>query len=306
MIIFSIIAALSVALLHPVQAHGHKSEVKYLITFGDSYSKTGFHFDKVGDGATEFNPSAENPIGHPDLPGRTSAGGRNWVGFMVTEFNTTLTLSYNYALSGSTVDSTIITPRPSTAPSFVDQVGHFKQSIGSRPEFAPWTAENSVAGFWFGVNDVRVSYLFDDMPERLVLTMQSFFEQIQVLYDTGLRRFVLLSLPPINLTPKLHKQRIGDDGLYERLIFAIERWNNLMQYHVMLFQQAEPDATISIVDTSQIFWEAVRNPSRLGARDIECENKDGVSCLWFDGYHPGIKIERLVAEKVAKEIWTEN
>ncbi|KAK7427983.1 hypothetical protein QQZ08_005414 [Neonectria magnoliae] len=195
--------------------------------------------------------------------------------------------------------------RPASAPSFVDQVGHFRESIGSRPEFAPWTAENSVAGFWFGVNDVRVSYFLDDMPEVLVWVMESYFEQIQILYNVGLRRFVLLSLPPLNLVPKLQKQEIGDDRRYQRLIFAIERWNSLMQYHMILFQQANHDAEISIIDTAQIFWEAVRDPSALGAPDRDCINKDGVSCLWFDGHHPGTKIERLVAEKVAKKIWPE-
>lgn len=65
---------------------------------------------KRPDGENLPSPSSQNPIGNPAFPGKTSAGSRvtNWIGYIATEFNTTLTLVYIFTRSGSAIDSVVI------------------------------------------------------------------------------------------------------------------------------------------------------------------------------------------------------
>lgn len=162
-------------------------DVTYLFTFGDSYSQTGFDY-------TGNKPNAQNPLGNPALPGWTASGGLNWVGFMVTEFNDTTRLSYNFAYGGATVDADLVEPYTSTVKSMIDQVADFSASLGTHPEYAPWTAENTLVGVWMGVNDIGNSYWLEDKA-LLQSIVAKYFEQLQIIYDAGARQFVLLTVP---------------------------------------------------------------------------------------------------------------
>ncbi|KAK7425054.1 hypothetical protein QQZ08_008330 [Neonectria magnoliae] len=258
------------------------SPKSHLVTFGDSFSKTGFV-------ATGTQPSAENRLGNPQLPGVTSSGGRNWVGFMVTEFNTSLALSFNFARGGATVDARLIR---GTGASLVDQVQRFTDSYGRQRLPKGRTRWNTVAGVWMGVNDVRRS----DLLEKAVA---QYFVQLQRLYDLRTRKFVLLSIPPLNLMPSqlsLNKTQSA------KLVSAINLYNGLLRSHLQTFKKQHPDVVAAVVDTSKTFLSAVRDPRALGARDATCINRNGVSCLWWDGGHPAIAIERLVAAEVAKVV----
>ena len=114
---------------------------KYFITFGDSYSQTGF--DPNGQLAT-----AANPLGNPTLPGWTSSGGLNWIGDLITRYNISLTLSYNYAYGGATVNASLVAPYESTVLSLIDQVAQFSRGLANKPAAAPWTSSNSLFGIW--------------------------------------------------------------------------------------------------------------------------------------------------------------
>jgi phospholipase/lecithinase/hemolysin len=65
------------------------------------------------------------------------------------------------------------------------------------------------------------------------------------------------------------------------------------------FAQLNPDAVVKLIDSEPPFVEAINNPTKYGAPDNLCENMDGVSCLWWDNLHPGVAIQRLLAENVA-------
>ncbi|KAI5460443.1 hypothetical protein BGZ63DRAFT_404913 [Mariannaea sp. PMI_226] len=264
----------------------------YLITFGDSYSKTGFQPELD-------QPSPSNPLGNPEVPGKTSAGGPNWIGYMVTEFinswgpsNSSITLSYNFAASGGTVDKNLVR---STGHDFQEQVDQFKKYYGDGKH--SWTADNAVAGAWFGVNDIRRSFSRINAGDVVVSIMHRYFDCLEQLYILGLRKFVLLSMPPLSMVPDM--QKLHDRGISE-LNSAIELWNNLLQEKLDDFKSAHDDVVGQVVDTSVTFWAGVKDPDAFGARDTVCRNKDGQTCLWWDGCHPATKIERLVAAEVIK------
>lgn len=161
---------------------------KYLITFGDSYSQTGFDISST-------KPSVGNPLGNPPLPGWTASGGLNWVGFLASQFNTSNLLAYNFAYGGATTNASLVTPWREDVLSLIDQVAQFSTSIASKPAYAPWTAETALFGVWIGVNDVGNSWWKEEYDALVESIMDSYFGRLQVLYDAGARSFVLLSVP---------------------------------------------------------------------------------------------------------------
>jgi phospholipase/lecithinase/hemolysin len=161
--------------------------LKFLITFGDSYSQTGFDIKST-------KPSTSNPLGNPPLPGWTASGGLNWVGFLASKYNTSTLLAYNFAYGGATTNATIVPPYASTVLSFVDQVAQFSSSIAKKPSYAPW-GDNALFGVWIGVNDVGNSWWKEDYDQIVEQIMASYFGQLQILYDAGARNFMLLTVP---------------------------------------------------------------------------------------------------------------
>lgn len=137
----------------------------------------------------------------------------NWVGFLVSKYNTSLTLSYNFAYGGATTNASLVAPYTSTVLSFIDQVTEFTNSIASKPSYAPWTSGNTLVGVWMGVNDVGNSYWLSNIDELLLKIMDSYFGQLQILYDAGVRNYVLLGVPrkscfgSISLTDSHHVQQ---------------------------------------------------------------------------------------------------
>lgn len=166
-------------------------------TSGDSYSQTGFNI-------TLAKPSASNPIGNPPLPGWTASGGLNWVGFLASQYNAANPLlTYNFAYGGATTNATLVTPWKPEVLSFIDQVAEFSGSIGAKPkpEYAPWTGEDALVGVWMGVNDVGNSWWLGNYDALLEQIMDSYFGQLQIVYEAGARNFVLLTVPRESFPP---------------------------------------------------------------------------------------------------------
>lgn len=84
----------------------------------------------------------------------TTTGGENWVGYLTTAQNASLVLSYNLAVGGASIDNSLV--QGSTDVDLASQVDIFDETYSSKPASAPWSAENSVFGFWIGINEYVV------------------------------------------------------------------------------------------------------------------------------------------------------
>lgn len=286
------------------------SSTRYFITFGDSYSQTGFDINGT-------HPSAANPLGNPDLPGYTASGGLDWIGFMVTEYNASLLLSYNLAYGGATTDADLVAPYASTVLSFEDQVNEFSTSLASKPDWAPWTSDNTLVGVWIGVNDAGNTFWLSNMTEVIDAVTTRYFELLQVTYEAGARNFVLLTVPrkclnkraldtfctdrseAIDQSPLM----LANDASSEAsLVTTLATYNDFLSSKLATFESENSGVSSWIVNTSVPFYEALNDPTAYGAPNATCYNSDGVSCLWFNDYHPAVAIQGLVAEAVAETV----
>jgi phospholipase/lecithinase/hemolysin len=80
---------------------------------------------------------------------------------------------------------------------------------------------------------------------------------------------------------------------------SIKKYNDAIAARLATFEAANAGVTAKIVDTALPFNTAIENPTKYGAPNATCYNSDGVSCLWFNDYHPGVAVNKLVAEAVA-------
>ncbi len=83
------------------------------------------------------------------------------------------------------------------------------------------------------------------------------------------------------------------------LASTVSTYNALLTTHVHTFSTTNKDAKTTLFDTQSPFDLAIANPTAYGAPDATCQNLDGVSCLWWNDFHPGTAIQNLVAEGVA-------
>ncbi|KAH6888448.1 hypothetical protein B0T10DRAFT_606838 [Thelonectria olida] len=279
-------------------------DTRFVINFGDSYSRTGFNWTLTGRGS-KANPSAENPIGTPEWPGDTSTGGINWLGYMASHFNKTTTLVWNYASSGAVVDRTVVPPRRPIFIDFAEQVRQFKASIGQRPDYAPWTPDNAVAGIWLGLNDFGESFRWDNLSTITSLLSERLIGQSQVLYDIGLRNFLFIEIPALDLLPMYEKWRLDpSDKRPEIARYYSNSFNTHLQRRVDKFRAANPDARATLIQASDIYWDAYRNPQALHAINNTCiDHEKGEKCLWYDGFHPATRIHKMVAARCAEAAW---
>jgi phospholipase/lecithinase/hemolysin len=119
----------------------------------------------------------------------------NWLGDLVRTYNTSLTLAYNFAAGGATVDPSLVKPSITTK-SLIEQLSQFSSSVASKPSYAPWTSDNSLFTVWIGINDVGNSDRSSSGEAALLgKVVQQYTAQVQKMYDAGGRHFVFLTVP---------------------------------------------------------------------------------------------------------------
>ncbi|KAM0183837.1 hypothetical protein ACHAPF_000282 [Botrytis cinerea] len=261
------------------------SGTKYLMVFGDSYTSDGFY-----GGATL--PSAENPLGVA-LPGTTTDGGLGWLGVVATELNSSLVLGYDYAEYGATTDNSLVN---GATHDLIAQVTEFETYAAHNASTAPWTEDNTMAIVWMGINDVGNSY-WDGFVTPYDAILDVYFAQLQNLYDAGIRYFTLFTIPPFDQAPVFAEQTAQN---MDYVRGNISTYNADLVTRLATFETANSGVTGTIFNTTESFYTVLDDPTTYGSPDATCMNADGTSCLWYDTYHPGQAIQKLVAENFVK------
>jgi phospholipase/lecithinase/hemolysin len=126
--------------------------------------------------------------------------------------------------------------------------------------------------------------------------MDQYFTQVQELYVSGVRNFLFLTVPPIQKTPAVMAQPNSTQSTEGA---AVGDYIKLLVKAVDYFKAKNEGVTTWVYDIGDAFNTAIASPKTYGAKDASCYNGDGTSFLWFNGYHPGQAIHKLVAAGVA-------
>jgi hypothetical protein len=106
------------------------SNLTFGVSSGDSYSAVGYN-------SSSPHPTQLEPLGVP-FPGDTwtEPGRANWVGHLIRNYSPNPSLLiYDYAVGGDTVSGVEYQVR-----------AHFQPTAAKKPDWAPWTADDSLFG----------------------------------------------------------------------------------------------------------------------------------------------------------------
>ncbi|KAH6897347.1 carbohydrate esterase family 16 protein [Thelonectria olida] len=270
-----------------------KPKVKraYIFAFGDSYTRTGW------DPTCEV-PTDENPIANP-LPGITSSGGLNWLGFLVSVFNDHPIWLYNYARGGAVVKRELVStkekPVKESTMDFVIQVDMFVNAVGHKPDWAPWDSSNGIAAIWVGGNDIFRTFALANLDVHKEVVAE-YINQVNRMYKVGVRKFIFLNIGPTYLTPLRNFPETRD---YQKRAFAVDDMNELLTVAFAEYAKKVGDIKYKFVSTYGAFVTAFQNPHEFGAKNNSCFGH-ATECLWWNKYHPAIEINKLVAIDIVK------
>lgn len=109
--------------------------------------------------------------------------------------------------------------------------------------------------------------------------MDQYINQTQTLYDSGARRFLFLTVPPIELSPTV---QAGGDANVKAEGAAVKQYNDALKSRVAMFAAANSQAKTYVVDTTTPFLKAIDNPKAYGADNATCFDDSGTKCLWWN------------------------
>ncbi|KAI5842354.1 hypothetical protein BZA05DRAFT_462066 [Tricharina praecox] len=162
------------------------SGLKHMIVFGDSFTRIGYV-----PGSSPA-PSSSNPLGVP-APGRPSSNGPNWLAYLTRTYNAQHTvLTHDLAAGGATVSRNLVAG-PATAKMLNEQLAEWL------PLVKGWTGNETLVAVWIGINDVRLGWQSDVQVESVV---GEYFVQLQRMYASGARNFLLLDVPDMTRSPE--------------------------------------------------------------------------------------------------------
>ncbi|KAF4552899.1 GDSL-like Lipase/Acylhydrolase-like protein 2 [Elsinoe fawcettii] len=316
-----------------------KDRFQSLVAFGDSYtddSRLGYFINNNGSAP---------PVGWVNPPNYNSAsGGRPWPQYVHQYSGINI---YNYAVSGA-VCSNNISPRFFSAinanfpdiesyelPAYLADKAYTVPSTGK--PFLNIPPSRTVYTIWIGTNDLDYqSFLTNRQVPGTNLTTYTdcVYAQMQRLYDSGARYFVLFNIAPLQLSPLYGRADAGGFGpgqywmnkstdaatinnISADMAEEVATVNEIYEYRTpveVLVEKKFKGSNVAVFDMEGLIGDIYYNPAQYLNGTAEPLSTTGVvnrctanrtcvrsdspdSYLWFDELHPGEQAERVFARE---------
>ncbi|KAM6502927.1 hypothetical protein JOM56_002904 [Amanita muscaria] len=271
--------------------------IAHICLSGDSYTTTGFN-------PSGTLPSVGNPLGNPAYPGWTDGGGANWVDYLTTTYNQSLTLTYDFARGGATINSSLVTPDQGV--SLEDEVNTFLSKFAHSPPSTPWKTWNTLFSIWIGINDIGGTY--HNGGDRDVFSdvlLDSYFKLVEQLRhqpsaspsdsEAKARIFLFINVPPVDRSPRMLAKSVSDQEK-ERSIIA--GFNDKLQTRIDRFKGNHADVRVWHWDSHTVFTSILDDPTSYGFQDATSYG-DNPSYFWGNSYHPGAAAHKIFAMHIS-------
>ncbi|CAL1704183.1 unnamed protein product [Somion occarium] len=164
---------------------------------------------------------------------------------------------------------------------------HFIPKVGQKPDWAPWSSDDTLFITWVGINDCA----FIATEKNIRDSMDKLFEQQDHLYVLGARNFLFIDVPPIHRSPAVPVGRAESTSLINKL------WNQILREAVTHFTSTHPDATAFIYSSYNLFTRILDDPVAYGFQ-LEDRRKRG-GRIWKDHIHPKTRVHQEIARDVS-------
>jgi len=277
------------------------------VFFGDSLSDAGNHF--IAFGTTSHQPFSPIPEASYPIGGHHFSNGATWAEQLATA--AAWPANGNPALRNPGLFTNYAVGRARAragAPVFPSydlgtQVGHFLS------DFDGHASPNNVYVIWIGSNDLddALTALFIDpsgMTSSGILqaALTAIASNIQTLWVSGARTFLILNVPNLAVTPAV--RAIGSDAEFAAAALTAAFNDSLDQ--VMSVLQGLPEIHVLRLDVNALFDEVLTAPETSGLSNVHdaCLSFGVVGdaiCptpnryLFWDGIHPTTAAHGLIA-----------
>lgn len=192
--------------------------------------------------------------------GTTSSGGQNWVEYLTLQYNETSFFTYDYALSGATVNISII--EASVGRDIVTEANTFLQSYQNDSTFSGYS---TLYAFWIGINDIKQSYLGDNYTgvdlDVYTEVISSYYKVVSQLYAAGARDFLFLTVPPLEKTP-LVQGSSSNSTKYPLMQRAISDYNTKLYKMARQVRHNLAYSSVFVYDAHALFASVLSDPSQ--------------------------------------------
>ncbi|KZO96195.1 carbohydrate esterase family 16 protein [Calocera viscosa TUFC12733] len=315
-----------------------RAHPRTLVTFGDSYTdQSRFAYFLIND---SFPPAHYQEL-YPPL-GYAANGGSSWVRYAELCGNLT---AFNYAVAGASC-SNLLTPRPHEGPPAYPEANFPSVLEYEIPAYAgDWVQnrtgrttldEEAVYVLWIGTNDVGAGGLLTGNQTQgttIVNVTECGVEWMRQLYAYGARRFILMNMIPLWLTPLYSLIPVPPDRYWpyahdsSRTSYSLQiqelvsAGNALWDLQVPAALRELEGARGAVFSAFDLFWDIYHDPSRYlnGTAPLNITGYDAHSTLaggalttttspspdsfmWYDSLHPSEQCGRVLAREVVSAI----
>lgn len=165
---------------------------------------------------------------------------------------------HNMAVAGTTIDDHV-TPGYISV-DFSRNVERFLETYctNNTGRFVPrgWSADNTLFSVLYGINDLCANTV---SAAALQATFQTYDRALHTLYLAGARNFMLINLPPIDLSPPLEGTERSVTGDSVRL------YNKQIELSMQRLRHSHSDVTMFSLDVNRLIRQVIQNPDSFQA-----------------------------------------
>ena len=285
-------------------------------------------------------------VDQPALGLGTSSGGPNYVDYLTESHSIT---THDLAISGSVVAQSYVGSKATNDvwhQVHADFIPHYTKNNAA----SGWDPARTLFSIFIGINDNRADYtsnaaatnahifneyhnllnevshtdafscptnplLYLPQPQPNNPTKANETSKCQ-LYATGARNFLLINVPPINLSPDFMSRGANAQ---KQVAAAIADWNGRVTGLAGSFSGQHPDTSVFAFDSHKLFSEILANPAShketAGIKKTTsfCQaytapsrpafvSSCGVGIaeyFWFNSLHPSFTVHRALAAEIA-------
>ncbi|QRV93945.1 carbohydrate esterase family 16 protein [Ceratobasidium sp. AG-Ba] len=308
-----------------VTAAGVKwSRTKTVLAFGDSYTfvqgtlgHTAYSFwgDRFNATITKAQVQTNKIVANV-----TSSDGANWIE-MITGCYSGLPAKcprtlWNFAFAGADIDPGILTLHHNYTIDLAEQVAQWEQAHKDKLLQVP--SKSSLAAFFIGINDTGDTAGWKNITNWATFwnaELDSYFNAVvrllfvyhvysidpayvpqEKVYQTGLRSFLFLNVPPTDRAPASLKSANAPNQKNQ-----IATLNSLLAGRIDSFKKKKMDVSTVIVDTNALFTSVLDNASAYGFKNTSgyCQCSDP-GYFWYNSGHITQRAHRLLADEILK------
>ncbi|KAI8977164.1 GDSL-like Lipase/Acylhydrolase-domain-containing protein [Mycotypha africana] len=271
-------------------------KINTLISFGDSYTTRYLDMDSLTYACRTC----------------TSAGGPNWVIYLTDE---TQWISWDFAYNSAPVNNSIVHQVPTVIdvstqmhnlyPSlFVTPTDKIASIVSDVYKDQKRTADSTLVTIWVGINDIRLTYTWDDIDTLDATIMKKYEGLIEELMQEGETQFMMMNMPPLDRAPLWHST---DDQV--RIQERVKEFNKKLNDMIERLRTNHPNCDLFEYDAWTVFTDMLNHPGDYGMTDVDnyCPDwshptergcKPIEQYFWLNDLHPTYHVHDYLAKHI--------